>query len=73
MASKEAAACRPVPLNPNGFNPKAQIPYGVKPDHVRTAMEQFIDFLGFITGIPTLSPLVTTPATRFCMARKALK
>jgi hypothetical protein len=50
MTSKEAAACKPVPLNPNGFNPNAQIPYGVKPDHVRKAMEEYIDFLGFING-----------------------
>jgi hypothetical protein len=42
MASKEAAACRPVPLNANGFNPNAQIPYGVKPGHVRKAMEEYI-------------------------------
>lgn len=50
MASKEAAACRPVPLNPNGFNANAQLPYGVKVDHVRNAMEEFIDFLRFING-----------------------
>ena len=50
MASKEAAACKPVPLNPNGFNPNAQIPYGVKLDHVRKAIEEYINFLGFING-----------------------
>lgn len=50
MASKEAAACKPMLLNPNGFNPNAQIPYGVKSDHIRKAMEEFIDFLGFINA-----------------------
>lgn len=50
MASKEAAACQPIPLNPNGFNRQAQIPYGVTPDHILKAMEEFIDFLGFING-----------------------
>jgi hypothetical protein len=48
MARKEATACKPIPLNSDGFNKVAQIPYGVKPDHVRKAMQDFIDFLGFI-------------------------
>jgi hypothetical protein len=50
MPSKEAAACTPIPVDPAGFNSKAQIPYGVRPQHVRKAMEEFIDFLGFING-----------------------
>lgn len=50
MASKEAVACKPVPLDPNGFNPKARIPYGVGTVHIRRAMEEFLDFLGFING-----------------------
>lgn len=50
MPSKEAAACKPVPINPHGFNPIAQIPYGVKVDHIRKAMGEFIDFIGFING-----------------------
>lgn len=50
MPSKEAAACTPVPIDPKGFNPRAEIPYGVKPSHVRKAMEEFIDFLGFINS-----------------------
>lgn len=50
MASKEAAACKPIRLNPKGFNANAQIPYGVSPDHIRKTMEEFIDFLGFING-----------------------
>jgi hypothetical protein len=50
MPSKEAAACKPVPLDPNGFNSKAQIPYGVRVEHVRKAMEEFIEFLSFLNG-----------------------
>jgi hypothetical protein len=46
----ESNACTPVPLNPKGFNPKAVIPYGVTIDHVRKAMQQFLDFIGFING-----------------------
>ena len=44
----ELAACTPVPLNPNGFNPAAQIPIGVTTDHIRRSMQDFLDFLGFI-------------------------
>lgn len=44
----EKQACIPQPLNPNGFNPYAEIPYGVKPEHIRSAMEDFLDFIGFI-------------------------
>jgi len=49
-AKQEAAACVPVPVDPNAFNPSARIPYGVTPEHVRKAMEEYIDFLGFING-----------------------
>ena len=45
--NKEVAACTPIPLNPSGFNRSAQMPCGVKPEHVRRAMQDFIDFLGF--------------------------
>jgi len=44
----EQQACIPQPLNPNGFNPDAKLPYGVEPDHIRSAMNDFLDFLGFI-------------------------
>ena len=44
----EFAACRPKPISPNGFNQSAQIPFGAKPEHVRKAMQDFIDFLGFV-------------------------
>lgn len=50
MPSMEAAACQPVPINPAGFNPNAQIPYGVKTEHIRKAMQEFIDFLGFVNS-----------------------
>jgi hypothetical protein len=45
---QELAACTPNSLNPDGFNSRARLPYGLKVDHVKTAMEEFIDFLGFI-------------------------
>ena len=46
----EAAACVPVPLAPDGFNLNADMPYGLTVDHVRAAMQEFTDFLGFING-----------------------
>ena len=50
MPSKEAAACAPIPVDPKAFNSRAQIPYGVRPVHIRKAMEEFVDFLGFINA-----------------------
>ena len=44
----ELDACTPVPISPNGFNPKAKLPYGVTARHVRSAMQEFVEFLGFI-------------------------
>lgn len=44
----EQQACIPQPLNLNGFNPDAKLPYGVSTDHIRSAMTDFLDFLGFI-------------------------
>jgi hypothetical protein len=45
---EEAAACQPVPLSHDGFNPNAQIPFGLQPDHIRAAMQEFLEFLGFV-------------------------
>lgn len=44
----EHAACTPKPLNQGGFNPSAQIPYGLTVANVKNAMQDFIDFLSFI-------------------------
>ncbi|MGH7510340.1 MAG: hypothetical protein ACREA0_13290 [bacterium] len=57
-------ACTPVPLDPAGFNPKADLPYGLKTEHVRAAMEEFLGFLGFINeqlngrGIPRMEAML---------------
>lgn len=48
MPSMEAKACTPIPVDPSGFNSAAVLPYGVTAAHIRKAMEEFIDFLGFI-------------------------
>lgn len=44
----EADSCSPLPVNPEKFNPNAQIPYGCTVDGIRRAMGDFVDFLGFI-------------------------
>jgi hypothetical protein len=48
MPNKEAAACKPEPINAKGFNSRAEIPYGIKTTHIRKAMKEFLEFLGFI-------------------------
>ena len=46
--NKEEQACIPVPVNPDLFNPNCLLPYGLTSEHIRRAMIDFIDFLGFI-------------------------
>ena len=44
----ETAACVPVKVDPNQFNPKARLPYGLTTGHIRQAMENFTSFLGLV-------------------------
>ena len=44
----EGAVCTPVPIDPGGFNPRAVIPFGCTPDHIRLSMQEFLDFLCFL-------------------------
>ena len=44
----EELACTPDPLDPDGFNPKTDLPHGCSAQHVCSAMGDFLDFLGFI-------------------------
>jgi hypothetical protein len=48
MPDKEALACKPLLVQPEGFHPDANIPYGLTTVHLRKAMEDFVGFLGFI-------------------------
>jgi hypothetical protein len=48
--SAEELACTPEPLDPHGFNPKALMPHGLQVTHVQSAMQEFIDFLGFVNS-----------------------
>lgn len=48
MQYTEFASCTPLPLCSECFNSKAMLPYGLQTIHIQKAMEEFIDFLGFI-------------------------
>jgi len=48
ISEEEGAACQSVPLNPNGFNQNTKIPFGLQTDHIRSAMQEFLDFLSFV-------------------------
>lgn len=38
----------PVPLDPDGFNSDVKLPYGLLSEHVGRAMQDFLNFLGYI-------------------------
>ncbi|MBN1995641.1 MAG: hypothetical protein JW953_23335 [Anaerolineae bacterium] len=44
----EILACIPKPVNPNCFNPSYTLPYDLTTEHIHRAMNDFLDFLGFI-------------------------
>ena len=41
-------ACQPVPLTVDGFNLNAALPYGLKNEHIQSAMNEFLAFPGFV-------------------------
>ncbi|GAB4504678.1 MAG: hypothetical protein Fur0043_16720 [Anaerolineales bacterium] len=60
MTDSEKLACVPRPLKQSRFNPQCTLPYGLQVGHVQHAMQDFLDFLGFINqqlngkGMPRL-------------------
>jgi hypothetical protein len=44
----EPNVCTPIPIQFDSFNAHAVLPYGLELAHIRSAMTDFIDFLGFI-------------------------
>lgn len=48
MSELEKAACTPVPIDLKKFNENANLPFGLKIEHVQAAMQEWIDFIGFI-------------------------
>jgi hypothetical protein len=45
---KEILACTPKPIKPDCFNSNYILPYDLKTEHIHKAMEEFLEFLGFI-------------------------
>lgn len=62
--SLEIVACTPSPVDLEGFNRLAVLPYGCSIEHVHLAMNDFVNFLGFINqqlstrGIPRLESML---------------
>jgi hypothetical protein len=48
ISDEEERACQTVPLNHNGFNTESDIPFGLQTDHIKSSMQEFLDFLGFV-------------------------
>ena len=48
IAYSEEQASTPIPVQADKFNPVADLPFGVTIAHIRSAMDDFIDFLGVI-------------------------
>lgn len=44
----ERLASSPRPLDPKGFNPRSHLPYGLTVEHVKSSMQEFLDFLRLI-------------------------
>ena len=67
-SSLEQSACRPQPVGIDSFNSAASIPYGLTIKHLCGAMNEFIDFIGFMNqqlhdrSIPRLETMLM-PAT----------
>jgi hypothetical protein len=47
----ELAACTPVPIDPDGFNLSARIPFGCKTEHIKRVMEDFQEWLGLVNNL----------------------
>lgn len=50
ITDPEDIACTPIAIAAKGFNPRTVLPYGLTTEHIRLAMQEFVDFLGFING-----------------------
>jgi hypothetical protein len=48
MSNNEKLACIPHPLDSVGFNANCILSYGLTPEHIKKAMQDFLDFLGFV-------------------------
>ncbi|HEX5546395.1 MAG TPA: hypothetical protein VFX24_03240 [Ktedonobacterales bacterium] len=46
----ELVACTPQPIRRGAFNPNVLLPFGCATDHLFSAMDDFINFLGFVNS-----------------------
>ena len=46
----EQMACTPMPLNTKGFNARTVLPHSLETSQIQSAMQDFLDFLGFINN-----------------------
>ena len=46
----EREACNPIALDASDFNQSASLPYGLQTNHVYSAMNDFLIFLGFVNS-----------------------
>jgi len=66
VGDKESRACTPVRVSPSFFNANCTLPYGLTSEHIRQAMQDFVEFLGFVNqqlharGIPRLESFLMT-------------
>lgn len=48
LAQLEKLACHPAKVEPAHFNKAAKFPHGLTVEHIASAMNDFVDFLGFL-------------------------
>jgi len=46
----EIAACDPIALASNGFNQSVALPHGLELNHIQSAMNDFLSFIGFVNA-----------------------
>jgi hypothetical protein len=46
----ELAACNPIALDPNGFNQSVDLPHDLELNHLQSAMNDFLIFIGFVNA-----------------------
>ncbi len=46
----ELAACNPVALDATGFNQSVNLPHGLQMNHIQSAMNDFLTFIGFVNA-----------------------
>ena len=48
VKTTEKDACLPIPVAPSKFNEEAVLPYDLEVEHIKQAMDDFVEFLGIV-------------------------